>query len=273
MGKNEKKKKKGRFTLLDKIIMAVAVAVLVVSGYKLAGIFLEYKEGEDAYDSLTDQYVTYLDDASLPDAQEEEEEEDPSGTIPKLSIDYDGLKSINDQFVAWLSVPALEISYPVVQGEDNDYYLHRTFDGKSNSSGAIFMDFAASPDLSDYNTVIYGHNMKNGSMFGKLKRFVQEDGLCAQNPYFYLYTKDTVYQYLIVSYYVTHDGSSTYVLPLDETAYGEYKALIMKNSAYQGEIEIPKEGRMVTLSTCYGAAGGTQRFVVHGICVQETPNE
>lgn len=286
--KEGKAKKKGGLRFLDCAAIALAVIVLVVSGYKLAGIFLEYKEGEDTYGALADQYVTYIGEVDPAVLQTEPEDgEEGEGDIavpgddgevqhgqwtvdatpPRLEVNFEALREVNSQFIGWLYVPSLGISYPVAQAGDNDYYLHRTFDGKSNSSGAIFMDFGASPDFSDYNTVIYGHNMRNGSMFGKLKRFGQSPGLCARNPYFYIYTEEGTRQYLIISYYVTTEGSDTYILPIDEVAYEQYKSMALRNSSYQSAIEIP-DGKMVTLSTCYGAAGGVQRFVVHGVLVE-----
>lgn len=285
MGKKEKKKKKGGFRALDLVIIAVAVVVLAVSGYKLAGIFLEYKAGEDAYDALTEQYVVHIEEEPAPPkdagsketaadaAVEDVEAEESVPTIPRIRVDYSSLKKINEDYVGWLAVPALQIEYPVVHGADNDYYLHRTFEKDYNSAGSIFMDCGGSPDLTDYNTVIYGHNMRNGSMFGKLRRFGQDETLCRKNPYFYIFLEDKIYQYLIISYYVTTEGSDTYALPMDEAAYEQYKAMALRNTPYKSEIEIPQEGRMVTLSTCYGAAGGVQRFVVHGILVQVLDNE
>ncbi len=249
---------------IEVVILLAAVCVFLVSGYKLAGIFLEYKAGVDAYDSLQQRYVIQ---GAAPEREEEETPEaaDDLVEFPDIDVNYKALKEINEDFLGWLVIPVLELEYPVVQGEDNDYYMYRTFEREDNRAGSIFMDAWASPDLTDYNTFIFGHNMRNLSMFGKLKLLSRDEEMCAENPYFYIYTEDNIYQYLIVSYYVTRDGSSTYYLPVDGEDYEKYKSMVLRSTPYKCPEEIPEDQPMVTLSTCYGAAGGTQRFVVHGI--------
>ncbi|MFR3321064.1 MAG: sortase domain-bontaining protein [Lachnospiraceae bacterium] len=79
---------------------------------------------------------------------------------------------MNSDIVGWLRIRALDISYPVVQGKDNDYYLHRTFEKTDNFAGCLFVNSYNMGDFTDQNTIIYGHNMKNGSMFGKLSRIL-----------------------------------------------------------------------------------------------------
>lgn len=276
--KKKKVKKAGGWKPLDVIILVIAVALLGVSSYKLAGIFLEYKAGTDSYIALEENFVQELDISETSNAageQEEEETEEEKELLtvgedyfPSLAVDFAGLEGVNDDVTGWFSMPVLDIAYPVVQGDDNYYYLDHTFEKKGNSSGAIFMDANASVLMTDYNTFIYGHNMRNGSMFGKLKNFIRDEDLCRSNPYFFYYTKDKSYKYLIVSYYVTIDGSDTYYIPISDDAYLEYRRLILKKSQYQCERDFPDYAPIVTLSTCYGASGGEQRFVVHGILVE-----
>ncbi|MBQ7839835.1 MAG: class B sortase [Lachnospiraceae bacterium] len=262
----KKKKKGGKWRASDLVILVIAGLVLVVSLWKLAGIFLEYKAGTDAYENLEKLYVEKVETKG----QEQETETELSketGMFPEVSIDFASLKEINEELIGWIFIPVLDIDYPVVQGTDNDYYLTHTFDKKTNSSGAIFVDYGANHDLTDYNTLIYGHNMKNGSMFGSLKKFIRDEELCGTDPYFYIYTEEKRYQYLIISYYVTMDGSNTYLLPASEEEYESYKNWILRSSPYDCPEDIPESGNIVTLSTCYGKSGSDQRFVVHGILV------
>ena len=261
---------KNKWKPLDIIIMAVAVCVLAVSLVKLAGIFLEYKAGTDEYSALSEQFAVH--ETAQDKGQEERGQAVPAeleeGYFPQLQVDFEALKSLNNDLRAWIYIPALEVEYPVVQGSDNDYYLTHTFEKKENKAGAVFMDSEASPQLTDYNTIIYGHNMKNGSMFGKLKKFVRDNTLCEGNPYFYLFTEEKNYKYLIISYYVTVDGGKTYFCPADADGHSEYLSLILKNSIFKSGIDYAKDAPIVTLSTCYGASGGDQRFVVHGVLVE-----
>lgn len=91
-----------------------------------------------------------------------------------FEVDFDGLKAQNPDVAAWIQIPALEVSYPVVKGTDNEYYLHHMFDGQEHKNGSIFIDYHNQADFTDHNTIIYGHNMKNGSMFGTLSRYQEE---------------------------------------------------------------------------------------------------
>lgn len=263
--RKRKKKRKNKWRVSDIIILVVAGLILAVSLWKLVGIFLEYKAGTDTYAKLEGLYVERGDVSVGKGETGEESVYIEENTFPQVSVDFEALREINEEFFGWFFIPVLGIDYPLVQGTDNDYYLNHTFDKKKNSSGAIFMDYGASPDLTDYNTFIYGHNMKNGSMFGKLKNFIRDDELCATDPYFYIYTEEKRYQYLIISYYVTMDGSSAYLLPANREDYESYKKWILRSTPYDCPEEIPEDGPIVTLSTCYGKSGSDQRFVVHGI--------
>lgn len=268
--RRKKRRKSGRFSPVEIIILVVAAAVLCISAFELIGIFLEYKAGSDAYDALRNRYVTVVPESG---AQEEEEqgtaekmaEPVSADYFPEYAIDFDALGAVNGDAAGWIYIPALGIDYPVVQGADNEYYLTRTFEKKENKSGAIFMDSGANPQMTDYNTFVYGHNMKNGSMFGKLKNFQRDPSLCEEMPYIFYYTRERQYKYLIVSYYVTVDGSDSYFLPATEEAYENYRSLILRKTSYECGQEIPEDAPILTLSTCYGNAGGEQRFLVHGV--------
>lgn len=241
------------------IIPVCAVMVLIVACINLGSIFMEYNRGVQEYKNLQE-YVK----EEHPQISARPEEEDDF-LVPE--IDFTALKAKNGDFRYWLFIPALEVNYPVVQGADNEIYLYRTFEGESNSAGCIFLDAGNSPDLTDRNTVIYGHNMKNHSMFGSLKEFLQDEELAEESPYFYLYTEERAVRYRIVSYYTTVSGSDTYQSVYTDEEYDGYLKMTLQKSQYKGYQEEFTEGRpdMVTLSTCHGKAGGTGRFVVHGV--------
>lgn len=257
-----KKKKSGgkrkKWSTVDFIIIGVLVVILAVCIGKLIQIGLTYKAGTDEYKSLQ----IYAEE--IPESEEAAEEIG----IPKLAIDYASLQEINSDFAVWLYIPLLDISYPVVQGVDNEIYLGQTFEKNNNIAGAIFLDFSNKKDFSDRHSIIYGHNMKNGSMFGKLKNFVRDEELCDTNPYFYLYTPEKAMKYRIVSYYITNETSPAYTFINSDEEYDDYYRMMISNSAYKCEEEIPEGANIVTLSTCYGKPNGPQRFVVHGMLVE-----
>ena len=118
-------------------------------------------------------------------------------TVNPPEVDFDALKAINDDVVGWLELEAIpSISYPIAQGEDNEYYLHRTIKKTYNFAGSVFIDSTNASDFSDCNTIIYGHNMKNGSMFGKLKQMYESEKY-KDSKYLWICTPNGKYRYEI----------------------------------------------------------------------------
>lgn len=141
-----------------RVVFIVSIVVLVAALAALGGIVYQYWAQQNAYNEL-DQY------ANVSEAD--------AGTVAlsDLSVDWASLKAINPDIVAWVYVPGTVINYPVVQGADNDEYLHKAFDGSTGwlaSAGTIFLDAGNAPDFSDRNSALYGHHMNDGSMFASL---------------------------------------------------------------------------------------------------------
>lgn len=268
--KRKKKKKKkttgGDIVLI--LIFIVALVVAVFAGYKLYSIFAEYKAGVDEYSQIADTVVKERD----ADAEKIKKLKDAKGKIVKhwtspLEIDFNELESINKDVAGWLYMEALpDISYPIVQGTDNDYYLHHTYKKEEVFAGSIFMDCKNSKDFSDQNTIVYGHNMKNGSMFGTLKQYKLQETI-GKSPYFWIITPDEAYKYKIFAVYTANVDGDTYTLikgPGTETVeYGE--SMKSKSDIDMGEYEFKQTDKMVTLSTCTGDSA--TRFVVQGVRV------
>lgn len=177
-------RKKGN-TVLAGLIICLLLVFLAAAG-KLFGAYLKYQKGDVSYEKLQE-YVQEPEEEESPESEKEKEE--PKNRY--LEIDFAGLKAVNPDVIAWIQIPALDISYPVVQGKDNAYYLHHLFSGESNINGSIFVDCHNQPDFTDQNTIVYGHNMKNGSMFGTLDKY-QDKELFEQHPEFYLYLPDKI---------------------------------------------------------------------------------
>ena len=159
-----------------------------------------------------------------------------------------------------------EISYPVVQGEDNNFYLHQTYEKNYNFAGTIFIDYENKRDFSDCNTLVYGHNMKNGSMFGMLKKYRADETLYNTSKYFWILTPEKDYRYEIIAAYTTSVNSDTYTLfkgPGKE--FLEYEKKMFQNSEIRTDAaasEANVKDKIVTLSTCTG--NQATRFVVQG---------
>ena len=141
---------------------------------------------EDEADKLADQYAQEVADAR---AQARKESASVCNAISQL-------RKQNEDVVGWIKFINLDISYPVMQGSTNDEYLRHTWSGMANNSGSIFMESLNTSDFQDSHTIIYGHNMKDGSMFGKLKNYKEEGGY-EKAPYFFIYTENVAYAYQI----------------------------------------------------------------------------
>ena len=138
-------------------IMIILMGVFSFSVYKIYSIQKEYKEGSNTYDNLANEYVNDS-QGGTSDGNNEESE------VP-VQVDFDKLKASNPDVIGWIYNAGTVIDYPVVQGSDNEYYLHHLITGKYNSSGTPSLDVNMKKDFSEKDNIIYAHHMKNGSMF------------------------------------------------------------------------------------------------------------
>ena len=257
--KQPEQKKKKKSDVLLTIALIVAIAVFCYAAFNLYHIYTEYKKGTDEYNQIEEMAVTERDADSA-------EVAGPSAQIkPPIEVDFDKLKSVNEDVVGWIYVDALpDISYPIVKGKDNQTYLHQTYEKNYNFAGTIFVDYENSGDFRDCNTLVYGHNMKNGSMFGHLKKFREDDKLYKQDKYFWILTPERNYRYEIITAYTTGVNSDTYTLfkgPGEE--FEKYLETIKGYSEIQtDDTDLTIKDRIVTLSTCTG--NESTRFVVQG---------
>lgn len=190
------------------------------------------------------------------------------GIDAPLEVDFEVLQNINEDVIGWIYVEAIDtINYPIVKGKDNDEYLHHTYEGKYNFAGTLFIDYENNRDFSDSNTLVYGHNMKNGSMFGQLKTFVGKPEIYEKSRYFWILTPKADYRYEIIAAYTTGVKSETYTLFTDPgKKYLEYIDKIREWSSIKTtERKFTVRDKIVTLSTCTG--NESTRFVVQGIRV------
>ncbi len=183
-----------------------------------------------------------------------------------ITVDFATLKSKNPDVVGWLYIEAIpEISYPVVKGPDNSYYLHRTYLREDNFAGTLFIDAQNSADMTDVNTIIYGHNMKDQSMFGRLQNLRTQE-LWDVSRYVWFLTPDGDYRYEIFSAYVAGIGSDSYNLP---SGPGEEVPVFLEHLKTYSYVDMPVEkpfsamDRIITMSTCTG--NEQTRFVVQAV--------
>lgn len=178
------------------------------------------------------------------------------------AIDLAALREVNGEVLGWIRIPETKIDYPLMQGQDNDYYLNHTWDRQSNSVGSIFLEHRNSSDLTDYNTIVYGHNMKDGAMFAGLHRYASQQ-YWQEHPYIYIATGGSVYRYEVFASYKAEVDSAAYGLSFHQLkTKANFLRYALEKSNIQTQI-IPEENdRILTLSTCSGAGYAT-RWVVH----------
>lgn len=281
--------RKTKFGPVRWLLIVFAIAMI---GYGAVHLFINaraYHEAEAEYENLAADYTRPKSDASEDtetDAADEAEENEA------LYIDWESLKAKNPDLLCWLQYEdagiGTDISMPVVQAAEDDpnRYLTTTFDGQSNPSGCVFVD--ADADLEkDSNVFLYGHNMRNGTMFGDLKRLYQEPDQVT-NPAFCLYFPDgSVRRYQILSVCRTTSGSDLYYVPGSAEEFSSYLAKLRQNTVFPGLARFDaltaklgdgdtRQGalrqKLVTLSTCDGSAGTKRRLLVTGIW-KETEKE
>lgn len=245
---------------IRRILFLIAVLVFLSSAYQLVSIYLEYRKGDQEYEEIMEEVITVKTEKATKNEKEEE----------KFQVDFERLKEINKETVAWIRFEQPEkINYPVVHTSNNDKYLKTTFEHNRNSAGALFVDAANNGNFSDRNTFIYGHNMKNGSMFGQLKKYKSES-FCKEHPYFYIYTpdgKEITYQVFAVC--TVDDTSESYrKIYNGDVDFAQYIKHIKGIAHYNTGVEVTSASQIVSLSTCTNVTDN-QRLLVHGVKISE----
>jgi len=176
-------------------------------------------------------------------------------------LNLQALREENPDVVGWIRIPDTKIDYPLMQGEDNEFYLNHTWKKEPNSVGSVFLEYLNSPDLTDYNTIVYGHNMNDGSMFAELELFSLEK-YWREHPYVYVVTDAGVYRYEIFAFFQAEVESLTYGMnPQREDTKEKFLDLAQEKAWFDTGIRPPVTDRILTLSTCSGA-NYDFRFVV-----------
>lgn len=200
---------------------------------------------------------------------------DEEALLPENPINFEAVKEQNSEVCAWIQVDGTIIDYPILQsGDDNveDYYLNHGLDGKYSSAGAIYIQKCNNANFLDQNTLIYGHNMLNGTMFAQLKKFRNKD-FFDENRYIYIYTPKHIFKYEIFSAFVYDDRHILNAFNFQ--LHNEYQAFIdecLNPTSFTKQVledaEVYTSDRIITLSTCTG--NDSERYLVVGVLVEDT---
>lgn len=268
----EKRKKKKTSKTINKIVFILLeilfVLIFIYAALQLYGIFSDYRRASEEYDALAKQVVTEIPVKEEITETEQEEEKDILDLpydyeVPSYQVDLAAVKAQNADTVGWIILPDSKINYPIVKSKDNTEYLTTTFEGQTANSGAIFMDMYCNDDYSCENTIIYGHNMKNGSMFRALNNMTDKEYFW-RHHIFCIDTGNGFENYEVISCYETveTDLTSWQITFESGDAYAAWLENIAKRCTYDcADYDVHKN--TVTLSTCRGQSGGPGRFIVH----------
>ncbi len=217
-------------------LLAVFSIVFLAAGGYLFQIWEEYHEAASEYQELqkykiekTDRGTVEVDGSQAGDFQKDGED--------AVQIDFDGLRAINEDIVAWIQIPGIGVDYPVVQGEDNEYYLHYTFERKANIAGSIFLDCRNRADFTDRKVILYGHNMQDGSMFSGLERY-QDDDFREMQGRVVLYLPDKTLECKIVECRQVAVQDSMYEIIQEESGEAAVEQIILSTCSFTSGIKI-----------------------------------
>lgn len=238
--------------ILLPVLLVIFAAVFCYSAYRLIAYYLDNRRQA----AITDQAQEYVDTAAP-----EEQAADGTSDEKVLSVDFDGLRQINSDVKAWIYCPDTKIDYPVVQTGDNEYYLNRQFDRTWNSNGTLFLDCRCTQAFQGGNSIIYGHHMKSGAMFGELSKY-KSQAFYEEHPCMYLATTEETYRVELVAGCVVEADADIYqdVTQTPDVSY------FTSHSTFTPARETIPTGEWLTLSTC-SYEFDDARYVVLGVLV------
>lgn len=218
------------------VITVCLIGIILVSGYKIGKTMWEYQVAKSAYTNISEKTAKV----------------DPKQFTGV--VDWKALKKVNPDVQGWLYQKGTVINYPVVQGTDNDTYLHTRFDKQWSGGGTLFVDCRMEKDFKGFNSIIYGHHMKDGSMFRSIRGYTKEDGYYDKHKTLELATPHGNYHLVVFSAFITKaTDEDTYKMTYDEAGKQAYIDRAWERSELpitRDSVDVTKNDRLVTLSTC-----------------------
>lgn len=245
------------------VILVIAVCTFVFSAYKLIDYFSSVHSDKVYINDVIDRAVSVKQPSGTQAPDETTVQNEEKAPECPITVDFEKLWSeTNKDIVAWLYSPDTEINFPIVQSSDNNYYLRRRLDGKYSISGTPFMDFRNAEDFSDFNSIIYGHNMKTDMIFGTLPDYEKQE-YYDKHSVMWLITPTRSYRLDILAGYYTSPTSDSYKLYYDRASFDAYIEQSIGKSTFKSNFSLDQSARIVTLSTCSDTDAG-MRYVLLG---------
>ena len=218
------------------ILLGICLVIFIYSAYNIYNYIKEENANKKLKNELIEDVITEVPSTELTKNEEK---------IP-ISVDFSTLKEKNQDIVGWIYSKDTPINYPVVQAEDNQYYLHRLINGEYNALGSIFMDYRNNPNLEDNNTIIYGHNMKSDEMFGTLQNYKNQE-YYDNHKILYYFTQEKKYEIKLIAGYTASLEDDIYNL---NEINQEQKEKLLQKSDFKSDVNINQNDKLITLSTC-----------------------
>lgn len=258
------------------VLIVIFGAVFLVSGSMLVYRLIQYRQGDDTYreageiaatpasesaSSLSSSSSAVSEAASAPGGTVSEAETEP--TAP-TEINLPAVQAYNGDVVGWIEVPGTVVFYPLMQSTDNEFYLTHTWKKAQLSVGSIFLDCANSSDLSDFNSIIYGHNMYNGSMFATIYNY-RNQSYWEAHPDIYITTASGLHRYAVYAAFQVSTDALVYQRSfLDDASKANFLDFSLRRRFYNTGETPSVSDRVITLSTCIGSDNSV-RFVVQAV--------
>lgn len=230
------------------ILLFICLGVFILSAYQIYTYIKEEKENKEYNQELIEKVL-------IEKTNHEQEE-----NILPISVDFTILQNENTDIIGWLYSENTPINYPVVQGKDNTYYIDKLPNGKENAGGSIFMDYRNKPTLENGNTILYGHNMKNDTMFGTIQEYKNQE-YYEKHKTMYYFTPEKNFTITIFAGFTVSTNSKIYDLGvIDEKLITQWK----EQSDFSSNVQVNPQDKIITLSTCAYEYEGA-RYIIMGV--------
>lgn len=271
-----KKKSGDIYKIICIILLIILIGIVAVWGYRIIvenRANSKYEEIQNTVNSAAKQAETeavIIETETEEETETETEEAQNAFDIPEKNLDWSSLYAENKDIYAWIYIPGTQVDYPVLQSAlDDTYYLNHNIDGSYGKPGCIYTEKINSKDFTNYNTVLYGHNMKNGEMFGCLHDY-EDKTFFDENPYVYVYTEEKTYVYEIFAAYT---ATNAHILNTNDFStqegFADYLDNVVYNKALTGnfrnDTRVTSDNRIITLSTC--TSNSSKRWLVQAVLV------
>ena len=252
-----------RMPIILMILLSMAIIAAGYFGFRLWRYYQDYQEDQKLYGDLREAVLQITDEPEQPEPSTEiavlesdtkrnqikmKKEEQP------FDVDWVALKEVNEDIIGWVYFTGLsQISYPILQADNNEYYVHRTYDLSSDTSkaGCIFMDYRMADDFSSPYSIIYGHNVRDGSMLSDLAQ-LKDQTLYDEEPYFWILTPEGNYRYQIFSIFQCHRSADVFQRSFDGWGenFSKWQSELKLRNSMQGDVELSEDGHVIAFSTC-----------------------